>query len=243
MDNAKIFTIQERKCIKSNFLSLLLDNSIMPYLFSVSLDGKVIWQDTLIKNDNSAFYDISNLKVGDIIQIAGGYNFRSMPYCGRIINIHRNKMEIEQLNKSTFNEIVDQRKKRPTYNNVDNIKTIDFNYTQWIQHDAVGTCDLSIHKPYLFSVGLDGEAIWQERLLIDNNMVYYNIENLKPGDYIKMAGGGKQFKSPYHGIIVNKNKTNIEVHSINIIEFKNEVNLRKAAFASKRHNITSIKAE
>ncbi len=241
MDNVKIITIQNKKCIRFDYLTLL-DESIKPYLFIVGSDGNPIWQNTFIANNNNVFYDISNLKVGDIIQIAGGYNFRSMPYYGRIIST-KNSLEIEQINRSTFDKIVDQRKKMSTYSNIDIVKTVDFNYTQWIRHDAVGICDLSIHKPYLFSIGLAGEAIWQERLIINSSTVYYNIENLKPGDYIKMAGGGKQFKSPYHGIIVNKNKTNIEVHSINIIEFKNEVNLRKAAFASKRHNITSIKAE
>lgn len=86
------------------------------------------------------------------------------------------------------------------------------------------------HKPYLAVLSPDGEYIFQDREYVGYGKgaeVYYCVENLKVGDYIKMAGGSGNNKYPFTGKVIEVDDTTLKVEELDYIGFNNIVADRK----------------
>jgi hypothetical protein len=87
------------------------------------------------------------------------------------------------------------------------------------------------HKPYLAVLSPDGEHIFQDREYVGYGKgaeVYYSVENLKVGDYLKTAGGSGNNKYPFTGRVVEISDTEIKVEEVGYIDFNNIVADRKS---------------
>lgn len=62
------------------------------------------------------------------------------------------------------------------------------------------------HKPYLFRLDATGNVEFQPRFRDGwNGPIYYDVSNLKVGDWIQAAGGSFKNKYPLHGQVLEVN--------------------------------------
>lgn len=95
-------------------------------------------------------------------------------------------------------------------------------------------CNTKYHTPYLAIISAAGEMDWQEKLYSGygkHRETYYNVENLKPGDYIQAAGGSGGNKYPFKGKVVDPITDTLNVEEISDSEFSNIIAERKAKAA------------
>jgi hypothetical protein len=114
-----------------------------------------------------------------------------------------------------------------------NMKTINLskvNGKKAIGSDDLVYCNTKYHAPYLAIISSIGEMNWQEKLYIGYGKyreAYYNVENLKPGDYIQASGGSGGNKYPFKGKVAELTETTLVVEEIPDAEFSNIIAERK----------------
>jgi hypothetical protein len=119
-----------------------------------------------------------------------------------------------------------------------NMKTI--NLSKVNGKKAIGSsdlvyCNIKYHTPYLAVISPAGEMLWQEKLHSGygkHRETYYNVENLKPGDYIQAAGGSGGNKYPFKGKVVELTDTTLIVEEIQDTEFSNIIAERKRSVSN-----------
>ncbi len=97
-------------------------------------------------------------------------------------------------------------------------------------------CNTKYHAPYLAVISASGETVWQEKLYSGygkHRDTYYNVENLKPGDYIQAAGGRGGNKYPFKGKVAELTETTLTVEETSDIEFSNIIAEKKAKVQAK----------
>lgn len=114
------------------------------------------------------------------------------------------------------------------------MKTINIskiNGKKAIGSDDLVYCNTKYHAPYLAVISEAGEMVWQEKLYSGygkHRQTYYNVENLKLGDYIQAAGGSGGNKYPFKGKVAELTETTLTVEEISDIEFSNIIAEKKA---------------
>lgn len=98
-------------------------------------------------------------------------------------------------------------------------------------------------KPYLAVISSDGEYIWQDKQYVGYGKsaeVYYSVENLKPGDLIKVAGGSGSNRYPFVGFVKEIDDQSIKVEPLEYQEFGNILAERQKIGAKNKYKISKV---
>lgn len=108
-DSVKIETVNGRPVIKYDSLTYCNLKYHSPYLAVISSAGDMIWQDkeyTGYGKHRVPYYDVSKLKAGDLIQMAGGSGGNKYPYKGRVIERNAEELTVEKISDQDFSNMV-----------------------------------------------------------------------------------------------------------------------------------------
>lgn len=129
------------------------------------------------------------------------------------------------------------------------MKTINLsnvNGKKAIRSNDLVYCNTKYHAPYLAVISAAGEMVWQEKLYSGygkHKDVYYNVETLKPGDYIQAAGGSGGNKYPFKGKVAELTETTMTVEEISDVEFSNIIAGKKLTNLKNENEILAAKMQ
>lgn len=94
-----------------------------------------------------------------------------------------------------------------------------------IKYNDLVYCNLRWNYPYM-AVCKGEDMIWQDKLYSGygkNAEAFYAVDELVPGDLIKVAGGSGKNKYPYTGKVIEITETKLVLEDMTDLDFDNAV--------------------